>query len=285
MTSAAPIRPARSDGAGTLTFLQGLDEDIRDALIRQLRNLWTHTSTAIEGNTLDLGETAFVIEEGLTVSGKPIKDHLEVTGHARAIDLIYNLLDKERISRDDLFALHKAVQTELILDVYKPIGNWKNSPNGTIKITDGRQVYVEYPSPVDIPALMEKWINMMNLYVANKLEKEEALRAYAELHVSFVQIHPFFDGNGRMARLVANLPVIKSGFPPILIPKEKRREYLQALAKYDSIAGLPTVERPLVLHEEGLRTFKALCLESWRISMELVEQAEKLQAKRRRSLE
>jgi Fic family protein len=69
-------------------FLQNLDNDIRDALLKQLRNLWTHTSTAIEGNTLTLGETAFVLEEGLTISGKPLKDQQEVVGHARAIDLI-----------------------------------------------------------------------------------------------------------------------------------------------------------------------------------------------------
>ena len=76
-------------------FLQDLDNDIRDALLAQLRNLWTHTSTAIEGNTLTLGETAFVIEEGLTISGKPLKDHEEVVGHAKAIDLVYDLIRRE----------------------------------------------------------------------------------------------------------------------------------------------------------------------------------------------
>jgi len=67
-----------------LNFLHGLDNDLKQSLIKHLRDLWTHTSTAIEGNTLSLGETAFVIEEGLTVSGKPLKDHEEVVGHAIA---------------------------------------------------------------------------------------------------------------------------------------------------------------------------------------------------------
>lgn len=62
----------------SMDFLQNLDKDLQKALITQLRNLWTHTSTAIEGNTLTLGETAFVLEEGLTISGKPLKDHEEV---------------------------------------------------------------------------------------------------------------------------------------------------------------------------------------------------------------
>ena len=73
-------------------FIKDLDNDIREALLVQLRNLWTHTSTAIEGNTLTLGETAFVLEEGLTISGKPLKDHEEVVGHDKAIDIVYDFI-------------------------------------------------------------------------------------------------------------------------------------------------------------------------------------------------
>ncbi len=126
-------------------FLQDLDNDIRDALLIQLRNLWTHTSTAIEGNTLTLGETAFVLEEGLTISGKPLKDHEEVVGHARAIDLIYDLIGREsNLTEKDLFDLHKAVQTERIIDVYKPAGAWKVEHNSTVIISGDRQIVFEY---------------------------------------------------------------------------------------------------------------------------------------------
>ena len=69
-------------------FLNGLNESRRIALLAQLRDLWTHHSTAVEGNTLTLGDTHFVLEQGLTISGKPIKDHQEVIGHARAIDIL-----------------------------------------------------------------------------------------------------------------------------------------------------------------------------------------------------
>ena len=72
-----------------MEFFKHLDSDLKTALKAQLRDLWTHTSTALEGNSLTLGETKFVIEEGLTVSGKPLADHQEVVGHARAIELIY----------------------------------------------------------------------------------------------------------------------------------------------------------------------------------------------------
>ena len=85
-----------------MEFLKNLDSDLKSALKAQLRDLWTHTSTAIEGNTLTLGETKFVIEEGLTVSGKPLKDHHEVVGHARAIDLIYAMVGKVEIKDTEL---------------------------------------------------------------------------------------------------------------------------------------------------------------------------------------
>ena len=85
-------------------FYDGLDADLRDGLIKQIVALWTHDSTAIEGNTLTLGETAQVLELGLTISGKALKDHEEVYGHARAIELIRQLdegeaLDEERLVR------------------------------------------------------------------------------------------------------------------------------------------------------------------------------------------
>lgn len=88
-----------------LNFLNGLDQDLQKALLTQLRNLWTHTSTAIEGNTLTLGETAFVLEEGLTISGKLLKDHEEVVGHARASDVVYAFVESgSDLTEKDLFA-------------------------------------------------------------------------------------------------------------------------------------------------------------------------------------
>jgi len=112
-----------------MDFSKNLDNDRQKALMAQLRNLWPHTSTAIEGNTLTLGETAFVLEEGLTVSGKPLKDHEEVVGHARAIDLVYELVEAGgTFTQEQLFSLHKAVQVQRVVDVYKPEEGWKKKP-------------------------------------------------------------------------------------------------------------------------------------------------------------
>ncbi|MFN2257492.1 MAG: hypothetical protein ABR516_03350 [Desulfuromonadaceae bacterium] len=83
-------------------FYAGLDEDIKEILLKQIRNLWTHTSTAIEGNSLTLGDTEFILEEGLTVAGKPIRDHQDVIGHAKAIEVVYQLMDQDCITDEDV---------------------------------------------------------------------------------------------------------------------------------------------------------------------------------------
>ena len=263
-------------------FLQNLDNDIRDALLIQLRNLWTHTSTAIEGNTLTLGETAFVLEEGLTISGKPLKDHEEVVGHARAINLVYDLIRRESdLTEKDLFDLHKAVQTERIIDVYKPVGAWKVEPNSTVVVSGDTQVIFEYSSPKDVPKLMHDWLAFFQKIIHEKTPNEEkTLSAYAYLHVSFVRIHPFWDGNGRMARLIANVPVIRAGYPPVIIPKERRQEYIEALSEYHLAVGTITAESELLPKVDKLDRFKQFCAKSWSESIKLVDDAHKKQRER-----
>ena len=265
-----------------MEFLKNLDSDLKSALKAQLRDLWTHTSTAIEGNTLTLGETKFVIEEGLTVSGKPLKDHHEVVGHARAIDLVYDLIGKDEIKDTDLFDLHRAVMTPIVIDVYKPVGGWKKEPNGTYFFNEDtdKQDFFEYAKPEDTPALMAKWLKEFNQRNSAKHSREKALGAYVALHVSWVNIHPFFDGNGRMARLVSNIPVLKSGHPPIVIPSERRRDYINILVKYQLDAGIPKADKKIVLHGKSFDAFKAFCSESCEKSLDLVDRAYQRQTTR-----
>jgi Fic family protein len=267
--------------SGILKFLNGLDEDICNALIAQLRNLWTHGSTSLEGNTLTLGETAFVLEEGLTVSGKSLKDHQEVVGHARAIDLIYDMVENsEPLTEKDLFLLHKAVQTTDIFDVYKPVGAWKNEPNGTYMVDGDKQVFYEYATPPHVPALMKKWIDFLNAAQESIHSMEEAAAVYAKLHLWFVWIHPFFDGNGRMARLAANIPVLQAGFPPVMISKLKRREYILCLSGYELKEGPPSTPTDLLPVNNYLNMFISFCKSSWKESLDLVDTAHKKQRQR-----
>ncbi len=259
------------------TYFLDLDNDIRKALIEQLRNLWTHSSTAIEGNTLTLGETAFVLTEGLTVSGKPLKDHKEVEGHAKAIGILYEMLDKERIIADDLFLLHKAVQTESVVDVLNPVGAWKKENNGTYHIDSrGKQLFVNYVEPQKVPSLMEKWLDMLNSF-AKELSHEDSLIAYTKLHISFVKIHPLADGNGRMARLLANIPVLRAGYPPITISNSKRFDYIKLLSDYQLKYEEPNLKELIV---GDISEFKDFINEEWKSSIELVDSAYAEQNKR-----
>ncbi len=267
-----------------IPLTEHLDNDLRKALLTQLRNLWTHTSTAIEGNTLTLGETAFVLSEGLTISGKSLKDHQEVVGHARAIDLLYDFLQpgRQSFSEDDLFALHKAVQTENVMDVYKPVGNWKKEPNSTVGVVDGHQVIFEYSMPGNVPQLMDNWFALYHdIDTAIQPDNsQQALSGYVHLHVAFVRIHPFFDGNGRMARLVANLPVLKAGLPPIIIPREQRKQYIDALSAYHYAVGQIQAGDPLLPEPDKLQPFNAFCEQAWQESISLVDEVRKKQQRR-----
>lgn len=263
-----------------LNALQGLDRDLQQTLLHQIRDLWTHTSTALEGNTLTLGETKFVIEEGLTVAGKPLKDHQEVMGHARAIELIYAWLDRE-ITEAMLFELHKAVQTEIVVDIYKPHGAWKVEPNGTYAVSaDGRQVFIEYALPEDVPTLMDQWLRELNRLSRQALSETEAIDAYARLHMGFVHIHPFRDGNGRIARLLSNLPVLRSGHLPVVIDVRDRKTYIDILAEHHIAAG-QLAQDTGVWPDEALDVpFQAFCRQAYRATQALNEQARAQQARR-----
>ncbi len=260
--------------------LHGLDRDIRQSLLNQIRDLWTHTSTALEGNTLTLGETKFVIEEGLTVAGKPVKDHQEVMGHARAIDLIYAGLEEE-VTESRLFDLHRAVQSEFVVDIYRPYGTWKVEPNGTYAVTeDGRQTYIEYAAPEHVPALMAQWLAELNRPLGTELSETAAISAYAKLHLGFVHVHPFWDGNGRLARLLSNIPLLSSGHLPLVIDSRDRKEYIDTLASYEQETGQLTTATGVWPTRASDAVFRTFCERSYQATHNLIEQAKNRQAKR-----
>lgn len=262
--------------------LVGLDADIRTALLCQIRDLWTHGSTAIEGNTLTLGETKFVIEEGLTVSGKPLKDHQEVVGHARAIDLIYGWLDSD-VTVGRSFDLHRAVQTAVVADIYKPYGAWKLEPNGTYAVTrEGVQTFIEYARPGDVPVLMNAWLDELNRSCRQTLSETDAIDAYAHLHLGFVHIHPFWDGNGRMARLLANLPLLRSGHPPLVIDVSERKRYIDTLADYEIAVGQLDPRTGVWPRVELEGPFRQFCRDAYSATRDLVARARVHQEERSR---
>ncbi len=261
-------------------FLRGLDSDLKRELLAQIRDLWTHTSTALEGNTLSLGDTHFLLQEGLTISGKPIKDHEEILGHARAIELLYRCL-QEPLTESIIFELHKAVQTEQVTDIYKPDGAWKVEPNGThMMATDGRQVFIDYAMPAMVPVLMTEIIAFTNAINVDELSAATAHEYYAKIHMGIVHIHPFWDGNGRIARLLANIPLLKAGLPPLTISEERRREYLQFLADYQIAIGQLDETTGVWPDEPLLSDFNHFCESCFGTIRDLVVAAFDVQKKR-----
>ena len=256
------------------SFLEGLTETRKGELLKALKALWTHDSTAIEGNTLTLGDTMVVLEYGLTVKGKPLKDQQDVAAHGRAVDFIRDLTKVGRLTEEDVLQLHRLTVPVETVDIYRPVGAWKREDNGTYGVEDGRQVYMSYASADDTPALMKAWIRGFNgLYRAN-MGQDEALEAYVRAHTSFVRIHPFFDGNGRLARLLANLPVLFAGYPPIVIPSDSRIDYIAALWKYQRLVGVVSEKNPELLpRPELLDDFKSLVRQAWNQTLDLVAES------------
>jgi Fic family protein len=264
----------------TAPFYETFPADIRTSLIKQFTALWTHGSTAIEGNTLTLGDTVKVLELGLTISGKSLKDHEEVYGHAKAVERIYDLLKKDKVAADDLFDLHRCVMQKSAIDSLRPVGDWKRDYNGTTGVRDGKPVYMEYAKPDDTPGLMSRWIKEFNRKLNTATSPTKAINVYAWTHLSFVRIHPFFDGNGRIARLIANLPLLKGGQPPLLISPVRRAEYIDLLWNYQNAVGAIRRKDRLLMPHPAIPAFKTFLREEWKESLRLIEEARKLSVRR-----
>ena len=271
---------SRRKRRGGRLFYEGLSPDIRDQLLKQVAAVWTHDSTAIEGNTLTLGDTVKVLELGLTISGKSLREHQEVYGHARAIDLVYRMLRQPEITKEDLFALHRAVMELSAVDALNPVGDWKQSYNGTTGVANGQVVFMEYADPLDVPYLMKRWIEAFNLSLDAAKSPSGVIGSYVEAHMGFVRIHPFFDGNGRVARLIANIPVLRGGFPPIIVPKERRGDYIDLLWEYQNAAGKIRRDLSLVPPHPALERFAELLQAEWQRTLAPVEAARRREAER-----
>lgn len=205
----------------------------KEALLQQLRIKWIYNSNAIEGNTLSEGDTSFIIENGLTVQGKSISEHNQVIGHMKALDLIYSMLEKDSITEDDLFLLHRAIQTEILIDYERPNGAYKVVANGRWINIDSKNQHFYYPLPEDTKHLMDLWLTQFGSIAKELTSRDEAIKVYADMHISFTSIHPFHDGNGRLARLISNLPLLKNGYLPIIIDSKHRAEYIELLSTYN----------------------------------------------------
>ena len=176
----------------------------------------TYTSNAIEGNTLSAVETTLVIEKGITIGGKPLKDHLEAVDHYGAIRYVRELARQATpLTESDVRNLHRLVMQRSGPDIagrYADLARY-------VRTETGRHAF---PSPVEIPALMGDFAAWLRTAPDTP---ETAFTAHRRL----VDIHPFNDGNGRAARLLMNLVLIRGGYPPIAVRPADRLDYIRAL--------------------------------------------------------
>ena len=197
----------------------------------------TYTSNAIEGNTLTHRETAEVIEHGITVGGKPLRDHLEAVDHYDAVRWIRGVAGAgEPLGEGVVTELHRRIVARSQPEI---AGAYSRHPR---RVAGSAAVF---PNPAKVPALMAA-------FGAWLADAGGAAGAAFDAHFRLTAIHPFSDGNGRAARLLMNLLLIRGGYPPVAVRPEDRAAYLAAL-ETASVTGDVSLFRAL-MHARLLAT-------------------------------
>ncbi len=201
-----------------LDALRPFPEDTLKSLREYYRVGLTYTSNALEGNSLTESETKVVIEDGLTVNGKPLHDVYEAIGHAEAYDHLQTLATVKQLETADILKLHELF--------YKRIDPAKAGKFRTVQVFISGSHH-SLPKPAQIPSLLDNFLQWYHLHETQLHPVELA----ALVHQKFVFIHPFIDGNGRVGRLLMNLVLLRFGYPVTIIPPTLRFEYIAALEK------------------------------------------------------
>ncbi|MSR84943.1 Fic family protein [Candidatus Uhrbacteria bacterium] len=231
-----------------LNALRPLPVSAVQKLREQFQIEMTYHTNAIEGNSLTLKETFLVVNEGLTVKGKPLKDHLEAKSHQAALEYLYDLIAHDRnvtVSERLVRQLHQLVMQDVDKEwagIYR---------NGLVMITGTKH---RPPDALDVPKKMHElvaWIGRQK-YI-------HPIELASIAHHKLAAIHPFFDGNGRTARLLMNVLLMRKGFPLTIILKNDRKKYYRVLSRADDgdLAPLTqfvaqTIERSLDMYLRAL---------------------------------
>jgi Fic family protein len=205
-------------------------------------SLFAYDSTGIEGNTLTLSETSYLLFEGVVPKEKSLREINEVINHKKAFDYILNY--KKEITKDFILELHKLVVVNTIrLDLLSQIGKYR-----TVQVYVGNSIP---PKPQDVSNEMAR---LLRWYSTNK-NKLHPLVLASYFHTEFEKIHPFVDGNGRVGRLLMNFILHKNNYPMINIPKKKKFKYYQVLQEMHQTGNLQSFVRYLLslLKKEQLR--------------------------------
>ena len=221
-----------------LDALKARNSNLWPAVLGKLKVQWTTDSNAIEGSTLTFAETLFFLQHGLTVKGKPFKDHLDARNHADAIEVLFEAVANRRDISEGLIKeinaiILSGVRSTPAVDqfgnlVEKPAtpGQYKLMPNHVVQFDGSIHRYVD---PIQVAVQMATLVD----WVTAHLPTGHPVLVAAIAHYNFVRIHPFDDGNGRGARILMNLILMKRGFPPAVIENAERQDYIEALTAAD----------------------------------------------------
>jgi len=189
----------------------------------------TYSSNALEGNTLTETETKVILEDGLTIGGKSLKEHFEVIGHSKAYDFMMSKASDTTISEEDICALYRFFY--YLIDE-ENAGHYRKVPV-FVTGTD-----FEFPKPAQVPVLMGEFAQE----IPYLKEKYHPVHYAAIIHAKLATIHPFIDGNGRTARLLMNLALLQSGYSVTIIPPIMRNAYISAIRQANKGAMKPFLE-------------------------------------------
>ncbi len=206
----------------------------------------TYSSNALEGNTLTESETKVLLEDGLTVGGKPLRDTFEALGHAKAYDYMFSLLSKREITEADILTMHRLFYGDID---GAAAGEYRKVP---VFVSGSNYAVCDVGEIPDKMAELIEWVN-------ERRSDYHPVEFAAQLHKRFVFIHPFKDGNGRLARLLMNTALIQSEYLLAVIPPILRREYIDLLEKAhkdDKPFAEFIAERVLETEKEVIRLLK-----------------------------
>lgn len=206
----------------------------------------TYTSNALEGNSLTESETKVIIEDGLTIEGKPLRDVYEAVGHAKAYDFLYEISHEAPLTEETIKTIHRLFYQQIDAE---RAGMYRKVP----VFISGSQHAV---API---AEIDKKMQQLVRWYNNQEGKMHPVVLAAELHKRFVYIHPFVDGNGRVSRLLMNLSLMRNDYNIAIIPAICRSEYISALESGHNnpdIFARFVADRVIMTQSDILRLFK-----------------------------
>lgn len=215
-----------------------LSSEILNKINFKFRLDWNYYSNKMEGGTLTQPETRQVMA-GVSVGPRPIDDVKEMEGHDKAVQEILHIAKGNlRISERRIKDFHKLIMSESNPDKAKLIGVWKKENNEVINYRGEKQEYEDYSLvPEKIHTILNKVNARLDAFFSNRNESINPLAIAVDFHLEYLYLHPFYDGNGRTARLLTNLILISCGFPPIIISDTSKERYYRLLSDVQSYGG------------------------------------------------